>query len=135
MRCQEFKSRWVQRDLAGKTEDPELRNHLAGCSSCQDLATNLDGLRLDLRAVQAEVQPDHGFSARVLQRIESTPNDLEVLGWAAWRLLPGALALLVVLLGWGAIFGPEPARLEVLLLQENPSHVAVQLLLSSEEDR
>lgn len=117
------------------SDDPEVKNHLAGCSACRDLAANLDGIRQDLRAVHAGVQPDTGFSARVLQRIESNSDDVENIGWAAWRLLPGAMALLVVLLAWGTSLGWVPTNLEILLLQENPSQVAVQLLLSSEEDR
>lgn len=134
MRCQEFESRWTRGELT-LDGDSKLRNHLASCPSCRRLATRTESLRQDLRALQANVEPDGGFSARVLQRIAAPPDDVEILGWAAWRLVPGAMVLLAGLLAWGTAFGWTPASLEVLLLQDDPSQVAVRLLVAGEDDR
>lgn len=139
MKCQEFRNRWARRELAdstvGSKESCELLRHRDECPACQALATRLDAVRQGLRTVHGSTQPDAGFSARVLRRLESTPDDVELLGWAAWRVLPAAAVLLVALLAWGSSVGWAPTRLEILLLQEHPSQVAVEILLAAEEER
>ncbi len=135
MKCQTFRDRWARRDLAHQAEDSELLRHRAECAVCQELAPRLDAMRLHVRDLHAGTEPDAGFSARVLQRIETQPDDVEVLGWAAWRVLPAAMVLLVALLAWGSSVGWAPTSLELMLLQGDRSHIAVELLLSSEEDR
>lgn len=135
MKCQTFRERWVQRDMAATTEDAELLSHRAQCTACRETATRLDAVRQEMRSVQADIQPDAGFSARVVQRIETPPDHVEILGWAAWRILPAAMGLLVALLAWGSSVGWTPDRPEMRLLGEDPAQVAVELLLTPEEDR
>jgi hypothetical protein len=64
------------------------------------LAARLEQARTYFRDHHAGVEPDAGFAARVVARLERPPADL--LGWAAWRLLPATLALAVVL-AWFAL--------------------------------
>lgn len=135
MKCQTFKKRWFERDGLGAVEDADLMRHRADCAVCREMSARLDALRQEARSLHAGVQPDAGFSAGVLQRIEATPDSVEILGWAAWRMLPAAMVLLVTLLAWGSSVGWTPERVEILLLQESPSHIAVELLLSAEEER
>lgn len=71
-----------------------LDEHLADCESCARYAERLDQARMHFREHLTEVEPDGAFAARVVTRLDA-PGD--VLGWAAMRLLPGTLALLLVL--------------------------------------
>jgi len=76
----------------GKNRSPKDRSG--------DLAARLKQARIYFRKHHAGVEPDGSFAARVAARLERPPADL--LGWAAWKLLPATLALAVVL-AWFAL--------------------------------
>jgi hypothetical protein len=84
---------------------PAVAEHLAGCAGCAAFARRLQLARQALRGPVAEVEPDADFPARVLARI-ARPSEL--LGWAAFRALPAALGLALVL-AWLGLAGPAAA--------------------------
>ena len=65
-----------------------------------DLGARLERARVYFQEHHAGVEPDSGFATRVAARLERPSTDL--LGWAAWKLLPATLALAVVL-AWFAL--------------------------------
>jgi hypothetical protein len=73
-----------------------------------DLQDRLEQARLYFRRHHAGVEPDAGFAGRVAARLDRPAA--EILGWAAGKLLPATLALVLVL-AWFAlrsVSGPEP---------------------------
>ena len=64
------------------------------------VAERLEQARIYFREHHAGIEPDAGFPARVAARLDRPPADL--LGWAAWKLLPATLALALVL-AWFAL--------------------------------
>jgi hypothetical protein len=65
-----------------------------------DLQERLEQFRLQLRRHHAGVEPDAGFAGRVMARLDRPAAEL--LGWAATKLLPATLALVLVL-AWFAL--------------------------------
>lgn len=84
--------------------DPAAVEHLEACGECREFAARLAAARSALRGHHAGVRADAAFSARVLQRIreERATNPIDVLGWAALRMLPAALVL-TALATWSAL--------------------------------
>lgn len=74
----------------------EVRDHLALCPACTGFAARLAEVERALAAHRATELPPAGFSRRIAARLPP-PEDL--VGWAALRLLPATLAL-VLLLSW-----------------------------------
>jgi len=116
MRCRTIQSRLTQGEeapsAAGPHLGPQLRSHLETCSSCREFAARLKSARSALRQHDHEHEPDAGFSARVLRRLPSRERSApDALGWAAWRLLPAALALVLALGGWSLVTSPSPTDL------------------------
>lgn len=72
-----------------------------------DLERKLEQARAYFREHHAGVEPDAGFADRVAARLDRDAS--EVLGWAAWRLLPATVALTVLLLVLSLRVTPEPA--------------------------
>ena len=68
-----------------------------------DLQARLAQARLYFERHHANVQPDPAFVDRVTASL--APADL--LGWAAWRLLPASVALVLVLAWFSLQTGPE----------------------------
>ena len=91
--CDELRDRLTE-DAAVRQE-PVAAGHLEECAACRGYAERLTLARQALRDHHGNVEPDAGFSARVLARIPDGPT--QVLGWAAVRLLPATLALALVL--------------------------------------
>jgi len=82
-----------EKKMTGKpAEAPENRQ--------EGLAARLEQARIYFRRHHAGVDPDAGFAGRVVARLERPATDL--LGWAAWKLLPATLALALVL-AWFAL--------------------------------
>jgi len=69
----------------------------------RDVERRLERARGYFRAHHAGVEPDAAFAGRVVARLE--PRTADLLGWAALRLLPATLALVLVL----AWFSLRPA--------------------------
>jgi predicted anti-sigma-YlaC factor YlaD len=86
-----------------------LEQHVEDCQACRQYATRRQAALELFADHRSEAQPDAGFASRVVARLEQPP--LETLGWAALRLLPATLAL-VLALAW-FVFGLEsPAAYE-----------------------
>ena len=101
MRCAE--ARRLAMDNAARQDAAALASHLAGCADCRAFAAQLDEVRAGLRAHRFDHQPDPAFAARVTAAL---PGTTELLGWAALRLLPAALALALLCSWYGATRGP-----------------------------
>ena len=63
----------------------------------RDVRQRLDEVRGALRRHHAGVSPDAHFASRVATHVTAATSDL--VGWAALRLLPGTL-ILVLVLSW-----------------------------------
>ena len=93
--------------------EPGMAEHLAGCPACTAFSRRLDAVREALgRHDDRRVIPDEGFARRTVARL---PQPAELLGWAALRALPAALALAFVLAWYGL---SQPPPLSALLLDE-----------------
>jgi predicted anti-sigma-YlaC factor YlaD len=73
-----------------------LRRHLAECGDCSRHSERLEELYRALGEHRASVSPATGFAARVRSRL---PQQDDALGWAALRLLPATVGL-VLFLSW-----------------------------------
>jgi hypothetical protein len=78
----------------------ELLDHVHGCAGCRRYHDRVLAAGRWFREHRAEVLPDAAFAARVSARLGPS-GSADALGWAAVRLLPAVLALVVVL-GWFA---------------------------------
>ena len=110
-----MKCREARRQLTDGAQGSAARaaaTHLGECAPCQRYSTRLAEARRALRARRGDFVPDPAFAARVLARLPSheaaTP---ELLGWAALRLLPATLALLLSLGLWSLASSPSPTAL------------------------
>lgn len=83
--------------LLADGEDATLLAHLESCAACARFARRTRAVRRGLEERHAGIEPDPGFAARVSARLRLEPTQL--LGWAALRLLPATLAV-VLMLGW-----------------------------------
>lgn len=113
MRCAEARRCLFAVDAGGS--DAALAVHLAACATCAALAARLELARSTLRHRRGEHVPDSAFSPRV---VAALPDTTQVLGWAALRLLPAALALAVLCSWYGATRGP--ALSDLLLHPDDP---------------
>jgi hypothetical protein len=87
--------RTVRERLVREPEpDAEVRIHLESCAGCAAFARRLGLARDVLRTPASALDPDPGFARRVASRL---PQTSELLGWAALRALPAALALALAL--------------------------------------
>jgi len=73
----------------------EIAEHLAACAACARFAERLSLARELLSADRADARPDAHFAERVRARLVVEPA--ADLGWAALRVLPATLALLLIL--------------------------------------
>ncbi len=97
MNCRELRNAW-QVDQVPQPE--KLLTHLTGCDACAEYTRRLEVARQLFAAHQCTLEPDAGFVSRVVTRVPQDPID--VMGWAAARLLPATL-LLVLILAWFAL--------------------------------
>ena len=108
MRCRTVQNRLT----TGETPSAELQSHVAACDACERFAARLEVAHRILRDHDHDHAPDAMFSARVLQRLPSRERSVpEALGWAASRLLPATLALLLALGSWSLLSSPSPTDL------------------------
>ena len=91
-----------------------LQRHLRDCAACRRYAARTDAARAILRDHRAEIEPDPGFAARVAAHLDQAPA--EMFGWAAQRLLPATLALVLVLAWFAFSATPDTAH-----ANENPA--------------
>ena len=106
MNCGELRDRLTQN--ANERHDPARERHLEQCSACRTYAERLATARQLLRAHHGNVEPDAGFSSRVIARLPKSPT--EALGWAAVRFLPATVALALVLVWFTFQATPQPTE-------------------------
>jgi hypothetical protein len=94
--CRETRDRLIR----GASEDSGVQLHLGECGACGTFASRLELTRARLREHHAGVEPDAAFAGRVAARVRE--DSIELLGWAATRMLPVTLALAAVL-AWFAL--------------------------------
>lgn len=97
--CKSVRERLLMPDVP---PSKETVRHLRDCAACARFARNAEAVRDGLRDHHAGVEPDAGFALRVRARLGGQPTEL--LGWAALRLLPATLAVVLVL-AWFASRG------------------------------
>lgn len=102
--CKEIRDRLTAAD--GTEVAGDLRRHLESCPHCRQFAARAQAARDYLREHHAGVQPDPAFAARVTASLPDEPAGL--LGWAALRVIPATLVLILVL-GWFAVRAPSTA--------------------------
>lgn len=102
--------------------------HLRDCTACARFAARLAATREALAAERLAVEPDAGFSARVLAAL---PSDTQLVGWAALRLLPAALGLLAAFT-WVS-FREAPSPTQALLGGGSPETLLVWSAMAPEE--
>jgi hypothetical protein len=95
-----------------------LDQHLAGCPDCSRFHDRLELVRRTLREDRPSIEPDPGFAARVAARID---QPAEVLAWAALRLLPAALVILIALAALISIADRAPAEETVTTVSSEPA--------------
>lgn len=83
----------------------QIEEHLTRCASCRQFALRVDLARRAMRAHQTDVEPPASFADKVVANL---PSDASIaLGWAAARLLPVCLLLLMVLAWLALTSSPE----------------------------
>jgi predicted anti-sigma-YlaC factor YlaD len=94
--------------LTAGAGDPEggIAAHLETCPACTRFAERLRLARELLREHHGHIEPDAHFAGRIAARLSDEPTAR--LGWAAVRVLPATIALLLVLawVTWQATPGP-----------------------------
>ena len=107
MNCRKIRDRLV----AGPSSDM-IERHLAECDGGRTFAVDLGAVRESLRRHHAGVTPDPSFAARVGSSLRAV-QPVELLGWAAMKLLPLSLVVALVLAWWAwdhttTTVGPAP---------------------------
>lgn len=94
--------RQTRRRLPSSAASDELTRHIAACEDCARFAARLETARRLFRGHRSDFTPDAGFAARVDERLPAEREN--PLSWAAVRVVPVTLALLVVLawFSWNA---------------------------------
>jgi hypothetical protein len=112
MNCHDARNR-----LTAGTGGPEraVAEHLKACPACARFAGRMRIARELFREHHGNVEPDAHFAGRIAARLRDQPTTR--LGWAAVRMLPATVALLLVLawVSWQAT--PDPAS----LFEESPT--------------
>jgi hypothetical protein len=93
---------------AGRTADRAARRHVADCGECGRFAQRLATVERALSEHHASIAPPAGFAARVQAQL---PGGDDLIGWAALRLLPATLGL-ILLLSWLNLRTPESPAAE-----------------------
>jgi predicted anti-sigma-YlaC factor YlaD len=103
MNCHDARNR-----LTAGAGEPEgvIAAHLKACRACARFAGRLRVARELFREHHGDIEPDAHFAVRIAARVSTEPASK--LGWAAVRLLPATIALLLVLawVSWQATPGP-----------------------------
>ena len=92
MNCNQFR-----KQLTSSDSSTASMSHAESCAECAEFAARLETARQLFRDHRSEFTPDAGFAARVSAQLPTDPT--ASLSWAAMRVLPVTLALLV-LLAW-----------------------------------
>jgi predicted anti-sigma-YlaC factor YlaD len=106
MNCHDARNR-----LTAGAGEPEgvIAEHLKACPACARYAGRMRVARELFREHHGDIEPDAHFAARIAARLSSEPASR--LGWAAVRLLPATISLLLVLAWVSWQVTPNPASL------------------------
>lgn len=108
--------------------DPRVVAHVEGCAGCRAFLERLALAREVLATPLCEALPDAGFAGRVAARL---PRPVDLMGWAALRLLPAALALLLALAAYGQ--GHPPSAADLWLLEPSSGQLLTWSALAGGE--
>jgi hypothetical protein len=112
MNCREIKDRLT---TGADRPSGEAEKHLLTCESCARLAERMRLAGELLSKHHGGIEPDEHFATRVTARLHVAPATR--LGWAAIRVLPATLALLLLLAWMTWQSTPAPGN----LFQESPT--------------
>ena len=126
MNCQEIRQRLTE--TMAEAPSRVVSEHLEGCPTCGRYAARLETVGRILQGHHVAIEPEADFAARVVARL---PEPDPLLGWAAQRLLPATLALVLVLWGWCWLVAPRPSA----LLAESPTDDLLSWVLETPESR
>ena len=121
-----MKCRRARQLLSAKTPSRELRSHLADCAECSSFRQRLDAVMGALEGHHLAVVPPADFATRIRRSLH---RDDDPLAWAALRLLPATLGL-VLLLSWLNLRTSEPAAEDLT----DPTAVVLSWVLDPEID-
>jgi len=107
--------------LAAGHASTETERHVAGCAGCREFVANLQAVRDELRRHHAGARPDASFATRVGSRLQAR-QPVEVLGWAAMKLLPLSLvvALALAWLAWDRPALVDPVARDIVVENSDP---------------
>ncbi len=105
MNCDDIRTR-LTASTRSESAPALIGRHLAQCPACAAFARRVADAQQALNRHHAGIEPDAGFAARVVAALPQPPAPLT---WAAMRLLPAALALVLVLAGWVLIDTSRPS--------------------------
>jgi hypothetical protein len=126
MRCRTLRSDCSSGELA--LRDPRAVEHVRECADCRAFLARLETAREVLATPLCDARPDAGFAARVAARL---PRPVEILGMAALRLLPAAVALLLALAAYGQ--GQPPSAADLWLLEPSSGQLLAWSVLADGE--
>ena len=126
MTCNEARSRLHHLAAPPRAGEP-LAEHLENCIGCGAYATRLAHTVRALADHHAGVEPDSGFAARV---VAALPERSPLVARVALRMLPAALALVLVLSGWIVI----EQRRHTVVEEIGPSDDLLGWILQAEEN-
>lgn len=129
MTCSDARDRLTAKATGVPVADFESAvEHLRDCPACVEYARRLALASGYLRDTHAGIEPDFAFATRVVGALPKSPGPI---GRAALRLLPAALALVIVLAGWCLLDTSSPQA----LLDEAPTDDLLGWVLEAEGDR
>jgi hypothetical protein len=129
MTCNDVRNRLTAKATGVPVADFDTAvEHLRDCPACVEYARRLAVASGYLRDHHAGIEPDVAFATRVVAALPKSPG---LVGRAALKLLPAALALVIVLAGWCLIDTSSPEA----LLDEAPTDDLLGWVLQAEGDR
>jgi len=126
MNCNEARSRLLHLAAPPPAGEP-LADHLESCAPCAAYAARLAYTVRALADHHAGVEPDATFAARV---VAALPERSGLVGRVALKLLPAALALVLVLGGWIVI----EQRRHTVVQESIPTDDLLTWVLQTEEN-
>lgn len=126
MRCRALREGCTSGRLT--LRDRGVVEHTQGCAECRAFLARLELAREILATPLSDARPDAGFAARVATRL---PQPVEMMGWAALRLLPAALAVLLALAAYGQ--GHPPSAADLWLLEPSSGQLLTWSALAGGE--
>ena len=121
-----MKCRRARQLLSAQDPSRELRSHVAACPECDSFRRRVDAVVGALGDHHVAITPPPDFVARVRRSLQ----DDDPLAWAALRLLPATLGL-VLLLSWLNLRAVEPAATEST---DDPTTVVLNWVLDPAPD-